>query len=119
MMKNFEEFQSVGKDNMDAMVASATALTKGYQTIAGEFADIAKKAFEDSSAAFEKALATKSVEGAVDVQSRFAKEAYENYVARMTKVGELYVETAKDAYKPIESRVNEFAGKTEAAKKVV
>jgi len=94
MMKNFEEFQSVGKDNMDAMVASATA-------------------------AFEKALATKSVEGAVDVQSRFAKEAYENYVARMTKVGELYVETAKDAYKPIESRVNEFAGKTEAAKKVV
>lgn len=111
MMKNFDELQSMSKDNLDMVVASATALSKGYQTIATEFADYAKKAFEDGTAAFEKTISAKSVEGALDVQSRFAKEAYETYVDRMTKMGELYVETAKDAYKPFETRVSEFAGK--------
>lgn len=119
MMKSFDEFQNIGKDNVEAMVASTTALTKGYQTIAGEFAEFAKKSFEDSSAAFEKAVASKSVAGAFDVQSKFAREAYETYVARLTKLGELYVETAKDAYKPIETRVNDVAGKATAAAKSV
>jgi hypothetical protein len=39
MIKSFEDFQAIGKDGFDAYVASATAMTKGFQAIAAEAAD--------------------------------------------------------------------------------
>jgi hypothetical protein len=41
------------------------------------------------------------------VQSEYAKAAFEGYVAHATKLGELYVNLAKEAFKPYEG----FAGK--------
>lgn len=107
MMRNFENLHNVGKEQFDATVASATALTKGLQNIATELADYSKKSFEDGSAVFEKALSAGSVENAVEIQTAFAKSAYEDYVGRMTRIGELYMSAAREAYKPFESQ---FAG---------
>ena len=33
-------------------------------------------------------------------------EAYDNYVAEMSKLGEMYVGMAKDAYKPVEAAIS-------------
>jgi len=111
MMKSFEEFQSFGKDGFEAYVASSNALTKGFQSIAQEVADYSRKAFEQGSAAFEKASAAKSIDKAMEVQQAYAKESYEALVAQMTKMGELYVATAKEAYKPFESGLAAFGVK--------
>ena len=111
MMKSFEEFQSFGKDGFEAYVASSNALTKGFQSIAQEVADYSRKAFEQGSAAFEKASAAKSIDKAMEVQQAYAKESYEALVAQMTKMGELYVATAKEAYKPFESSLAAFGVK--------
>jgi phasin family protein len=112
MYKTFEDFQSYGKENVDAYVASAQALTKGFQAIAAETADYTRKAFEKSSEAFEKAVQSKSLEKAVEVQQAFAKDAYEAFVAQSSKVGELWSAAARDAYKPFESKLAQFAVKT-------
>ncbi len=116
MMKNFEDFQSVGKEQFDAAVASATAMTKGMQTIATELADYSKKSFEDGSAVMEKAMAAKSLDKAVDIQTSYAKTAYEAYIGQMTKIGEIYMSAAKDAYKPFETQVAAFTGKVTGKK---
>lgn len=103
MMKSFEEFQSFGKDGFEAYVASTSAVTKGMQTIAQETAEFSRKSFEKGTAAFEKATAAKSIDKAMEVQQAFAKESYEMFVAQMTRMGELYAATAKEAYKPFEA----------------
>ena len=108
MIKSFEEFQALGKDGIEAYVASATALTKGFQTIAQEAADFTRKSFEKGTAAFERAAATKSFDKALEVQQGYAKEAYEAFVAQATKLGELYVATAQEAYKPLEASFKTF-----------
>jgi hypothetical protein len=108
MIKSFEEFQALGKDGIEAYVASATALTKGFQTIAQETADFTRKSFEKGTAAFERASATKSFDKALEVQQGYAKEAYEAFVAQFTKIGELYVATAQEAYKPLEASFKAF-----------
>ena len=108
MMKSFEEFQTLGKDGMEAYVASATAMSKGFQTIAQEAVEFSRKSFEKGSQAIEKVTAVKSLDKAVEVQQAFAKEAYEAFVAQMTKFNELYVATAKEAYKPFESSMAAF-----------
>src|SRR6188472_3297108 len=102
MLKNFEDFQKLGKDNVDTCMKQFGTVSKGWQAIATEFADYSKKTFEDGSAALEKLLGAKSLERAVEVQSDYAKTAYEGFVAEATKLGELYTDLAKETYKPFE-----------------
>ena len=111
MMKSFEEFQSFGKDGFEAYVASSNALTKGFQAIAQEAADYSRKSFEKGTAAFEKLSASKSFDKALEVQQALAKESYESLVAQMTKMNEMYIATAKEAYKPFEASLAAFGVK--------
>src|SRR3990172_7992624 len=97
-----EEFQKVGKDGFDAAVRSFGEVNKGLQAIAVKVTDYSKKAFEDGTRAFEQLLGAKSVEQAIEIQSQFAKKAYDTYIAEMSKLGEMYVAIARDAYKPVE-----------------
>jgi phasin family protein len=103
MLKGFEEFQKVGKDGFDAAVRSFGEVNKGFQAIAAEVTDYSKKAFEDSTRAFEQLIGAKSIEQAIEIQSQYAKKAYDAYVAEVSKLGEMYVGLAKDAYKPVEA----------------
>ena len=102
MLKNFEDFQKLGKDNVDVAMQQLGTVSKGWQAIATEFADYSKKSFEDGSAAMEKLLGAKSLEKAIEVQSDYVKGAYEGFVAEATKLGELYTDLAKETYKPLE-----------------
>jgi phasin family protein len=111
MMKSFEEFQSFGKDGFEAYVASSSALTKGFQTMAQEAADFSRKSLEKGSAAFEKLSAAKSFDKAIEAQQAFAKESYESVVAQMSKMNELYMQTAKEAFKPFEASFAAFGVK--------
>lgn len=105
MMNNFDDLQKVGKDNMDVAMKSFGAFSKGMQSIAVEVADYQKKSFEDGTAAVEKVLASKSLDKALEAQADFFRNAYEGYVGQVTKVGELYMDAAREAYKPFENVV--------------
>ena len=114
MMKSFEEFQTYGKGSLEACTACGSALTKGFQAIAQENAEFARKSFEKNSEIVERVSATKSFDKAMEVQQGYAKEAYEAFVGQMAKVGELYVATAKEAYKPFEASFTAFGIKPAA-----
>ena len=103
MVKNFEDLQQVGKDNVEVAMKSVGVLSKGAQAIAVEVADYSKKSFEDGTAALEKLFGVKSFEKAIEVQTEYAKTSYEGFVAKASKIGELYADLAKESYKPFES----------------
>jgi hypothetical protein len=109
MVKNIDELQQFGKDNVDATLKSFGSLSKGIQSIAVEWADYSKKAFEQGSAAAEKLIGAKSLEKAFEVQSDYVKTAYEGFVAEATKLGELYTDLAREAYKPFEGHFGKAA----------
>ena len=102
MLKNFEDFQKLGKDNMDTCMKQFGTVSKGWQAIATEVADYSKKSFEHSTAAMESLLGAKSLEKAIEIQTDYVKTAYEGFVAEATKIGELYTDLAKESYKPLE-----------------
>ena len=104
MVKNFEDLQQVGKDNVDVTLKAMGALSKGTQAIAVEVADYSKKAFEDGTAALEKLFGVKSFDKAIEVQTEYAKSSYEGFVAEATKLGELYTDLAREMYRPYESQ---------------
>lgn len=105
MFKTFEDMQKFGKDQMEAATAASTTLTKGFQQIATESTEYSKKSLETAAAAFEKLIAAKSVDSAMQVQTEYAKSAYEAFIAQSKKLGELYTGLAKETFKPVEAAV--------------
>ncbi len=103
MIKNFDDVQKFGKENVEATLKSFGALSKAGQAIAAEVADYSKKSFEDGTKVWEKLLGAKSLDKAIEIQSDYAKTALEGFVAQASKIGELYADLAKEAYRPFET----------------
>ncbi len=102
MANGIEDFQKFGKESVDNALASFGVVTKGFQAIAVEMADYSKKSFEDGSATLEKLIGAKTLDKAVEVQNEYFKASYEGFVSQASKIGEMYVDLAKDIYKPLE-----------------
>jgi phasin family protein len=103
-----EELQQYGKEQFDAAVASANTFSSGFQAIATAYGDYTKKSFEDTKSFVEKLSGVKSFDKALEAQSEYAKTAYETFVAESQKIGELYSDLAKQAYKPFEGFVSKL-----------
>ena len=102
MFTNIEDFQKFSKDQVEAATKAATLATKNLQQIASESTDFSKKSVEQGTAAVEQLMGAKSLDKAFEIQSAYAKSAYEGFVAQATKVGEIYTTFFKEAFKPLE-----------------
>jgi hypothetical protein len=102
MVGNFEDIQKFSKDNIDTMTKSFGVMPKTVQAIAAEIADYSRRSFENGAKAMQDILASTSPDKAMEVQSAYAKAAYEEYSAEVTKLGQLYSALAKETFKPFE-----------------
>jgi phasin family protein len=98
-----DEMPKLSGDGMATAFSSFGASTKSAQAIMVEVIDYAKKSFEGSAAAWERLLGAKTLDQAAEMQSEHLKSAFEDFVARTTKLGELYVDLAKETYRPFEN----------------
>jgi hypothetical protein len=102
-MFSMDEFQKYGKEQMDAMNQVSATYARNMQQIATEAADYTKKSMEQGAVALEKLLGVKTLDKAIEVQSDYARQAYEGFVAQATRMGELMTGMAKEAAKPFEA----------------
>ena len=107
-MIKVEDFQNYGKEHLETVVASATTVQNGLQAIATAYGDYTKKSFEDTRSFVEKLSGVKSLDKAIEVQTEFAKSAYETFIAESQKIAGLYTDLAKTTYKPLEGLVAKF-----------
>jgi hypothetical protein len=91
-----------------AAIASAQTASVSLQTIATAYGDYTKKSFEETKSFVEKLSGVRSLDKAVEIQTEFAKQAYETFVAESQKIRQLYGELAKQTLKPLQG----LAGKT-------
>jgi hypothetical protein len=104
-----EDIQQYGKEHMETVVAAANTLQGGFQAIATAYGDYAKKSFEDGKSFVEQLAGVKSLDKAIEVQTEYAKSAYETFVAESQKIAGLYGDLAKQSYKPLEGLVAKFS----------
>jgi hypothetical protein len=100
--------QEDSKEQIDAATtsfASSAAFPAGFQALATAYGDYTKKSFEDTRSFVEKLSGVKSFEKAIEIQTEFAKTAYETFVTESQKIGALYGDLAKQSYKPFGSFV--------------
>ncbi|WP_279478527.1 phasin family protein [Aureimonas sp. SK2] len=106
-MNAFADTNKIGKDNMDNALRSISAVTKGFQQIAAETTEFTKKSYEQSAQMFERLAQVRTLDKAIELQSEYARSAYEAWVSQANKMGEIYTEIAREAYRPIESSVQQ------------
>ncbi|MBX4999679.1 phasin family protein [Rhizobium lentis] len=111
-MFNFDDANRKSKEAVDTALRTYTDTARGFQAIAAEAAEYSKKSFQDAVTHFETLAGAKSFEAAFELQTSYVKSAYENFVSETTKLGEMYANLAKSAYKPYEAPIAAAVAKT-------
>ena len=74
---------------------------KGFQAMADELTDFSKSRWEAVFQAWEQLLRVRHLGDVVEVQTRYAQRAYDAYMSEMSKLGEMYLGTARNAASPV------------------
>jgi phasin family protein len=115
-LSGLNDLNAQSKQNLEAIVASVTATAKGVEALSAETVAYSKTAFESQVAAAKTLSGVKSVQEAFEVQSTFAKSAFEGYMAQMTKASEIMTATMKESFKPLNERVTATVELLQAAR---
>lgn len=117
-MKNYDDIVAFNQDNFDAFVASSTAAAKGFEELTKEYVAFASASVEDAISAGKKIVSAKTVNEAIDLQTKIAKDSWEKAVAEGQKITELSTGIFKEVSSPISKRVQASVDvATDAAKK--
>jgi len=105
-LRGIDDLTSFNKTTVDALVKSANATSKGFEAISAEVFSYSKQSMEDAVTAAKAAFGSRSVQELIEINTEFYKSAFDTYVGRVTKLGDLATTTAKDAFEPINNQVS-------------
>lgn len=104
-MNSYDDVVSFNQNNIDAFVASSTVFAKGFEQITKQYVAFASESFEDAVEASKKIATAKTVNEAVDLQTKIAKNSWEKVVAEGQKISDISTGIFKEASAPISDRV--------------
>jgi phasin family protein len=105
MMKSTEDLVAFGQANLEAFVKSGQIWSAGVQELTKQMATSAKASFEESVSTFKAISSAKSVKEAMDLQSTFAKAAFEKAMAESNKLTDASIKLTEQTLAPITARV--------------
>ena len=115
-VKSYDTVLGYGKDTVEAYMKSATIAGKGVESINSELYSYSKDAIEESIAASKAILGSKSIHEAFELQTDYAKSAFEAYVGELTKFSELLTSTTKSTFAPLQGRVQAWVEVVQSAR---
>jgi hypothetical protein len=80
-------------------VETAQTIPVSYQTIANAYRNYTRQSLDQTRSFFEKLAGVRSLDEAFELQTEFAKQAYEGFVAESQKIRELHSELARQRLK--------------------
>lgn len=96
--QNFGDFRDLGKYQLDAFNTATSSTAKSLRAIAEEATDYSKQSLDNSRNYFEKLMRVQKIDDIVQLQSEFYRNAYGDFFARASRVGELCSNLAKEAF---------------------
>ena len=97
-----QQYQERVQSGFEAASRSFTEANKGFQALAAEMMEYSKAAFDDAMRTWGQLIGVRSLDQAMQIQSDYAKRAYDNHMAELSKLGEMCMGTMRDASKPVE-----------------
>ncbi|HEY5071407.1 MAG TPA: TIGR01841 family phasin [Caulobacteraceae bacterium] len=110
------ELNAQSKKNLDAVVASATAAAKGAEIVGARAIAYSKRSIEDQVAAAKTIAGAKSMQEAFELQTSFAKTAFESYVAETGAMAEMVAASMKQTLSPLNERLTALVERVQTAR---
>ena len=98
--RDLSQLQDDSREHISSADASMNSFPGAFHAIATAYSDYTKKSFEDTRSFVEKLSGVKSVDKAIEIQTEFAKSAFETFMAESHKIGALYRDLAAESCKP-------------------
>jgi hypothetical protein len=102
MAKEFEDISKMGQANMDGALKMWGDWAKSWQAVTAEMTDYSKRSIEEGTRTMEKLMTARSFEQVMEIQTSYAKRAYDDYMLQMSRLGSMYADMAKEGAKPFE-----------------
>ena len=103
-LETLNQLNEVSKKNLEAVVASVGAATRGAEALGAQAMSYSKSSVEQGMDAARALSAVKSVQEAVELQTNFARTALETYLSEMNRMSETVAASVKDSLAPLNER---------------
>ena len=103
------EMNAQAKRNVEAVVASLTAATHGAEALSTQAVAYTKKSVEGQVEHSKALTSARSVQELLELQTSFAKTAFESYVAEVTHAAETLSTAMKESLRPLNERATAMA----------
>ncbi len=97
-----QQAQQRMQGGFEAASRSFMEANRGFQALAAEMMQYSKASFDNAMRTWEQLIGVKSLEQAMQIQSEYAKQVYQNRVAEMKKLHEMTIGLVRDASEPVE-----------------
>lgn len=104
MFKTYDDVIAFNQANIDALIQSSTKLATGTEEVTKEAFTYVGKSFETSVENAKALAACKTAAEALQLQQKFAKEAWDGAVAETSRLSEMGTVVSKSALEPIQAR---------------
>lgn len=113
--KLVEEMNEFNKGNIEALVESGRIAAKAAETLGQQAAETARKNFEQTTAALKSFSSVKTPTEFFQLQSDYARSAFDALIADASKNSETFLKVAGDVFQPISNRFAVAAEKIKVA----
>lgn len=103
-LTTFSGVSADGSKNLEALMASANAATKGFEALRAQVASYSQAALQNQWTAVSQLASASSPQNAVELQTAFAKNALESYLAGVASWSETLSATVRDTMQPLTDR---------------
>lgn len=103
-MTALNEMNAQSKRNLEALVASVTAATRGAESLSAQAMAYAKKTLEGQVEQARALSSARSIQEVLELQTAYAKSAVEGYMAEVNRASETLSTAVKDSFRPLNER---------------
>ena len=103
-LSTLNQLNDVSKRNLEAVVTSLTAATRGAESLGAQAMSYGKPSMEQGAEAARALSAARSVQEAVELQTNYARTALETYLSEMNRMSEPVAASVKDSLQPLNER---------------
>lgn len=104
MFEGYDDFADLGQQNVEALVKSGTICAKGVESLGQEVMDFTRTSIEGNVSAAKALMGAKDFNEVVEMQSDLTKKNFDQAVAEYSKLTEMSIKLANEAFAPLQDR---------------
>ncbi|MSO65152.1 MAG: phasin family protein [Alphaproteobacteria bacterium] len=106
--KRYDEFAAIGKKNVEAGIAAADAWATNCETFNAKVIELSQQAMAEGFNAATLILSAKNPQEAAKLQADFVSAGVSRMIEQATKMSELSIKAANEAYAPLNAQIAQF-----------